>query len=443
MFVPHLIEFYYTIPNTLTEKQLPMQAYFAQQRDRAGIGIRMDIDQGVNNKETIGYKHFIEKQILDCKECKDSLDILEKIHNYIATSFIYSNDSAYYFNTSSEGINAGESAEAGVLREFWRYDTYKYIISKLHRAYFFGFIADKRSGVISTSDLSSMAQGDYIFAIVHDSTHYDFIYPKMSKTGYYINELPFYFEGTDFVAMHYMDYILDPKAQKEIPAEPWISKTPRTDIGSNFRKMSSLVSINSTKQTIQFHTRGSLSGQFSTLGRCSYLNNEIHPFVSEKYSHKIFEIPGSKLTEKSKFTSSSAKPFRFGIECKYETPLVIEDSKVSICLTDWFPYILPQIGTKQRTAAVYSDFLYQDQISYQLVFDQKATMIDSVANYSIENDFGKFEFSISAVNETTYTIASSLIVASEVLAANNIQSLKEIMDAVEYVNTLKLHFILK
>jgi|GEM_PF-3017033 len=440
LIVFHPANLWYTIPNTLEEKPIPQYAIFAEYRDFSGRSIRLDISQGVNNKESIGMRRFLEKCKKDNITRESTIDNVAEIHNSITESFIYSNDSAYYKNEITSGPNYGESTNAGVLREFFRYEPYKYMLEDFKLMYFFGFLSDKRSGLISKQYITPISQDDYLLLILRDSVHYDIIYPKMQKTGYYYNELPFYYEGTDIASVHYTDYFLDPKNQRALPDTLYISKTPKSGILDNTRKFTILATISTAEKKIGFKCRGALSGQFSTLCRGSYLNNEVHPFVDSAYAQRIFDIPDAALVGKPIYTPSVQKPFRFGIDCSYQTPLKTESENIQIDLRDWFPYILPKPGAHKRTTNLYTDFLFTDIFIYQLVFDQEVVLSNVPKSFNIDNGYGKFMFSITEANNTTYTISAQLIVNHEMLRPDKIHFLNEIAAAVNEIDNTILVF---
>lgn len=441
VFIVHPLDFTYTIPNTLTVKHIPQYSVFAEYRDFTGRSIRLDISQGVNNSESINMNKFLENQIGSKPDVSTNLANIEKIHNLIAQSFVYSNDSAYYKNEITAGPDFGESSKGGVLREFYRYEPYKYMLEKLKQTYFFGFLADKRSGLVSKHYVIPFSQDDYLLLIVRDSAHYDIIYPKLQKSGYFYNEIPFYFEGTDIASVHFTDYYLDPKNQRELPDSLFLSKTPKNDILENSRKFTSLVTVSTNNGKAKFQTKGFLSGQFSTLGRGSYLNNEVHPFVDPAYSHRIFDIPGAKLlTPKPVYNQSTEKPFKFSIECVYETPIESKSGEIKIALKNWFPFVLPEAGQYQRTTNIYTDFLFTDTYIYQLVFDKDVTIANLPQDFNIDNAFGKLIFSVKQADGKTYTISAQLILNHEMLRPEKISNLIEISEAVANINNLVLTF---
>ncbi|MPM59835.1 hypothetical protein SDC9_106681 [bioreactor metagenome] len=441
VFILHPMDLTYTIPNTLTERPIPQYSLFAEYRDFTGRSIRLDISQGVNNSESINMNKFLENHIGSKPDVSSNLANIEKIHNLIAQSFIYTNDSAYYKNEITSGPDFGESSRGGVLREFYRYEPYKYMLEKLKQTYYFGYLADKRSGLISRHYVVPFAQDDYLLLVVKDSAHYDIIYPKFQKAGYYYNEIPFYYEGTDVASVHFTDYYLDPKNQRELPDSLFLSKTPKSDILENSRKFTSLVTVLTSDGKMKFQTKGFLSGQFSTLGRGSYLNNEIHPFADPAYAHRIFDIPGAKmLNPRPVYNQTAEKPFKFTIECSYETVLDNKSGEINIAVRDWFPFVLPQAGQYQRTTNLYTDFLFTDTYIYQLVFDKDVKLSTIPQDINIDNAFGKLFFSVRQVDGKTITISAQLILNHEMLRPEKISNLNELSDAVTAINDLVLMF---
>ena len=76
--------------------------------------------------------------------------------------------------------------------------------------YFTAYLADKRTGIISPEYFEPTISNDNLFAVLLKNDNIQFLYPKKERFGYYLNELPFYFEDVT-TRLIYLDDFRDYK----------------------------------------------------------------------------------------------------------------------------------------------------------------------------------------------------------------------------------------
>ena len=210
--LPYLIfsikpyELLYTLPYSFEERFIPFYSLFTYQREKNHLGIAKSVMQGVNTKQFLQINKYIKNETLDI--VGDSLGYLKllKIHNTIAERFDFDNDTNYFKKIDTRDARMGEYLSKKSLRDISRYDLYVALILKLDLNYFTAYLCDNRSGEISNVFFSPMYDSDYLFAVLLKNNSIQYIYPKKSRFGYYLNEVPFYFEGAKARLIHINDY---------------------------------------------------------------------------------------------------------------------------------------------------------------------------------------------------------------------------------------------
>ena len=441
--IPKPQAYYYQVPKSLEQRFTPYYVQLCSSRDRSGFTIRLNVKQGVNTSQTIKLNNYYETITSETKKDSSKYLSLEKIHNDIVDNFSFLSDTAFYNNHTSEDEKLGDHVSGNVLRDISRFNIYKYFLSKLNVTYYMGFVADKRFGKISEDFLTPMANEDFMFAIPFSTQKYTFIYPKLNRFGYYIDEYPFYFENTNLCAVSYLDYYYDHKNYSPFPEKLWISTTPKLSITDNARKFNTQVSISTSKKEVTFNCRGSLSGQFSTLGRGSYLYSFCHPFVDSLYSHKIWNISKKTLlTNKPEYEINKTAPFRFSIKCNYKSSDIISISKDTFCLnvSNWFPYVLKLPADTFRTTNYYTDFLCSDQFAYMISADTNVKFIKLPEEINIINKLGSLSVKFSD-NAGTLVIFALLTINYEVVLSENYKDVLAISNEIKKLNNLKIYFV--
>jgi hypothetical protein len=441
--IPKPQAYYYQVPKSLEEKFLPYYVPLCTSRDNAGFTIRLNVRQGVKNAQTIKLNNYYESMTAETSKDTTGFLSLEKIHNDIVDNFSFKSDTSYYNDHNAKDELLGNFVEGQVLRDISRFNVYKYFLSKLNVTYYMGFIADKRFGKISDNFLTPMANEDFLFALPFSTKQYTLVYPKMSRFGYYIDEYPFYYEGTNLCAVYFMDYYYDQKNYSPFPEKLWISTTPKRSITENTRKFNTQVSITTSKNEVTFNCRGTLSGQFSTLGRGSYLYSYRHPYVDSMYSHKIWNIsPKTYLIGKPEYEISKTAPFRFGIKCNFTSPDILTESNDTFCinLSNAFPYVLNIQSDTFRTTNFYPDFLCSDQIAYMINADSSVKFVNLPQNINIINKLGSLSVQFTE-NAGTLVIYALLTINFEVVLSAKFQDVLAISNEIKKLNKLKIYFV--
>ncbi len=263
--LPHIIislmpdEMVYTIPNSFEEKYIPFYVFGPAMRESRHLTIVKAMIEGVNSKQYIQVRNFIDARLENTAEDITGYTQLYSVHNYIAENFEFDPDLDYFNRLDSRDEHFGDYLTEGVIRDRSRYNLYVALIAGLELSYYTAYLADKRSGIISDYYFEPTISNDNLFAVLLKNETVQFIYPKKERFGYYLNELPFYFEDTK-VRLIYLD---DFRNYKKAIEDKFVSTmTPPSGSQDNTRKQTANVNIDLENMTVGFEANISLGGQF-------------------------------------------------------------------------------------------------------------------------------------------------------------------------------------
>jgi len=297
----------YSLPNSFDEEYVPFYAIFSHKREQNHLGISKSISQGVISKQYLQIDKFIKAETQDI--INDSLGYLKlmKIKNTIADEFSFKNDTDYFKKIDTYNPQMGDYLSKKTIRDISRYDIYVALILKLDLKYFTAYICDKRTGEINNDYFAPMYDSDYMFAVLLKNNKVQYLYPKKEQFGYYLNEIPFYFENTKARLVHLNDYI---NYKKPINENLRQILTPNSTVKENTRRNNILVNINLDTLSTIFNARINLSGQYSTLTRGLYQYNHKDETINELYNKKIWEL-NDQVEVISQETKVTNKEFPF------------------------------------------------------------------------------------------------------------------------------------
>jgi hypothetical protein len=226
-----------------------------------------------------------------------------------------------------------------------------------------------------------------------------------------------------------------------------IVRTPESQFTDNFRKIRSSVAIDLDSGTTAFNTSISLSGQYSTLCRFSYLNRPTDLSVNPAYNQKIWEI-GQDVTVHKLNTGKTdlTFPFLTNITAEYSCNNLIDKTEdgYNINIKNWLNHVIPSnYDTIYRFTDFYPDFTGSDSYIYQLVFDREIDLSGSDRNISIANDFVSYSLLIQKQSENIILIKSNLSWKSAVVRKEQISQLIKLFKEVDNGKNLVLRIFPK
>lgn len=432
------VSLYYKLPDSFLEKYLPTYSLYANRRESDHLSAIRSMNQGVHTPDLEKFYRYISSHTEKLPDDETGYETLKSIHTDITNRFIYENDYDWMNDSDSRGERLGAFMEKGVVREINRYTNYISIARKLNLFYFSAYLSDNRVGQLKGSYYSPMFDNDYLITPILKNNMLIYLYPKNKDFGYYINELPFYFTNTTVRFVHPYDYLVTNNEKLEIPRETTIRVSEKDE---NIRRTNVSVSVNTSNLTVDFKAKISLLGQFSTVGRGIYQKNYTDRSINPKYSQKLWGLDKDLIIKNESFEMKDFEPpYAAKIEGQYSGNHLISkvESNYEIDISNWFNHIIEEgLEVKKRQLDFYSDFRQKDSYVYYFQFD-KDVVVDGIDDMLIENQFGKYEFSLSQLNPRTVKIVSYLEIDALVIPSEETQAVANIFNSIKNSNQQKI-----
>ncbi len=433
----------YVVPHSEEKRFTPFYSLYVRQREKNHFGISVSMLQGVNTRQYEQIERFIKDETKEIFNDNIGYDKLSKIHNTIVDEFDFADDLDYFTREDRRDPRMGDYVSQRQIRDIARYDIYLTLILSLDLNYFTTYICDKRSGVIGDDFLTPMFQGDYMFTLLMDDDKIVYLYPKKSRFGYYLNEIPFYFENARARLVHVNDY-----RNIEVPVKEEFREiyTPISKMGDNIRNSRIKVDINVDELSATFNAQVNLSGQFSTMTRGAYQFNYQDETVNELYGKKICELnDGVQLIRNDVEIRKKEPPFPTRINAKYlaKNLLTRHNDTISLDIKNWFNHIVYEnLEIDNRQMDFYPDFANRDTYSYFIQFDSDISLIRGIENVEINNELASFIINIEQVDSKSIKIESHFAISNKI-EVENIGVIEDIYNRIEELNNGRVDFILK
>ncbi|OFX61305.1 MAG: hypothetical protein A2046_15695 [Bacteroidetes bacterium GWA2_30_7] len=445
--LPHIIftlkpaSLLYNLPFTFRNEYIPFYAIYSHFREKKHADILRSSIQGVNTNQTLQINSFIEGLVKNIENDSTGYLKLEKLHNEITDNFTFSNDLDYFKELDTRDERIGDYLSKRQIRDISRYNTYIALITKINLGHFTAYVSDKRIGIISDNYFTPMYDSDYLLCPILPSGKVIYLYPKSDDFGYYLDEIPFYFEGTEARLVNLSDYI-----KKDEPISDHFRKitTPICAFKDNIRTTNVMASVNTGDKTVSFKTKILLSGQFSTLTRGLYTHNYKDLSINTLYNKKVWEINENTKPDKFKVESvNKTFPFKTNITADYTCNNIISlnGDTLSLDLTNFFNHIISEnVNADNRQLDFYTDFVCKDMYNYIIKFDKAIQLVSNSLNTDIKNTFGNYIFSCEQIDSNTIKLSSIFNITSYIIKPENINDVKSIYDAIGKSNSGSLEF---
>ena len=447
--LPHVIisimpdEMVYTVPYTFDERYIPFYVLGPSMREDRHLTIVRAMFNGVNSKQYNQVRQYIEERTKDLADDPSGYNQLYSVHNYIAENFTFDPDLDYFNRLDTRDEHLGDYLTEGVIRDRSRYNVYVALIAGLELNYFTAYLADKRSGVISEPYFEPTISNDNLFAILLTTNDIQFLYPKKERFGYYLNELPFYFEDTK-VRLIYLDDFRDYK--KAIQEKFMSANTPPSNSQDNVRTQAAMVNVDLDEMSVSFDASISLSGQFSTMGRGAYLYDYCDETVNPQYCTKMWESisPGTEAGSFEIKEVSQDFPYKASFSTSFEDldAISISNDTITLDIGGWFNHILDdKLCASNRVLTYYPDFKYTDSYNYMVNLNKKVKVIDRLPILEIKNAFGSLTLKCIQKIDGSILLSSRVIVTVEKVSPENIHAVEEIQEQIRHLQSMKIRMI--
>lgn len=435
------IDLYYKVPDSFKEKYIPTYAFFASRRENDHMTTKMSIDQGLRTADLGKLYSYIDSHSSKFPDDENGYQSLKSIHTDITDRFTYDNDKESLFGIDNRKDRLGAFIDQGVVREINRYSNYVAITRKLGLHYFTSYLCDVRTGELSGNFYTPMLHSDYLIAVVLKDYHLQYIYPKNSNFGYYINEIPFYFENAKSRLIQPLDYLVVNRQIEEEAKEVRIFSSTENE---NIRRANVLVKVDLDKSSLAFQAKIDLTGQFSTITRGIYQKNVKNQYVNKIYNEKLWSFDKDIEVQSEKFVMKDNQfPFQANINAQYSGAHLMkkDGDDYTINMKNWFNHVIYEnFQAKDRQLDFYADFKSKDSYVYYFQFSKDVQLTSVESNVNIENEYGIYNFSVTQINPTTIKVSSFYEVNSTSIAASKTKMVEDIFTAIEKSNLMELRF---
>lgn len=422
----------YSLPDSFNDEFLPTYALYSANKEFKHWSMIRSIDQGLKLRQFVMIDKFIAENSEGIESDTTGYNTLKQLKNTIASDFTYMNDVDFFKGWDERDPRIGTHLLDKKIREISRYEVYIAIIRKLKLNYYTAYLADVRTGILDKEFLKPMDDSDYLLVAFTRDGSPQYIYPKTSNFGLYLNEYPFYFENTYARLIHLSDYM---SYREKIKSNLRQATLPNSTFNDNYRRSNALASVDLKQGTIHFKTKVDLSGQYSTMTRGIYKCNYKDLTVNPTYHDKVWEIGDSvTLIDSALQQKNEEYPFNCSLVSNYKSEELIAKTQdtISIDLGDLFKHIIAEnIDPKSRTLDFYPDFLGSDSYNYVFKFKQEVKLIHSNTPINIKNDFGEYVFTIDQLSNNSIKVSSYLAVMNGKIEADHIENVSEIFSEVK------------
>jgi hypothetical protein len=274
-----------------------------RQREAKAMWWRRVAQKKLPDRQNRQIKAFIRET---CAAIPDTLKArrMEAIHERIARDFDYDADRDWYFDLDRSLARMGDQVRDERLRDISRYDLYSKLLNAESNDHVTAYLLDTRSGRLDDRFTTPMRDNEWLFGI-RDGKSMLWMHPKRQRHGWFANELPFYWEGTNVLLIDLPRLIADD------PRPPLFVELPASDPAGNIRGIEHQLRIDLEKRDAEGEARIFLSGQFSTLGRAAFLGGLSDSSAHPNYGHVPAMLPGAQARCDGEPELSSDAPFRY------------------------------------------------------------------------------------------------------------------------------------
>ncbi len=443
ILTPRPYDLLYTLPHSFEEKLTPIYSLFTKLREAKHFSISISIMEGVNTRQYENIRKYIKRQTSDIVDDTLNFKKLTSIHNNIVDDFEFADDIKYFTREDRRNPRMGEYLQSGQIRDISRYDIYLALIRSLDLKYFTAYLADTRSGIISDNFLKPMHHGDYLYAVITDDDQAYYLYPKKSRFGYYLDEVPFYYENAKARLIHLLDYR---NTEEPISEEYREALLPKSNITMNTRNSRVMVKVNVEESSTIFSGQVKLSGQFSTMTRGAYLYDYQDETCNELYGKKIWEI-NNEVEVKSSIVDIKKKEFPYPavVTCSYQANSIITNDQdtLKLDISNWFNHIIyKNFDIQNRELEFYPDFAHRDTYSYMIQFDKEVKLLNTIESVNISADAASLMINVEQIDSKTIRITSHMAITDKIELAD-ISLVENIFSKIQVLNESVLKLILE
>ncbi|MCB0794674.1 MAG: hypothetical protein KDB88_08045 [Flavobacteriales bacterium] len=351
-----------------------------------------------------------------------------RVHDHIAAHFEVDMDDAWYNDEDLRLQRIGDQVTEGRIGFRSRYDMYAKLIDHYFLNYHTAYLLDSRVGEFTDHFLTPLWENEFLFGILfQDGTLW--MHPKRTRNGWFVNELPFYYEGTRAFITDVSDlWFAEPLAASFVDLHDLPNEQDR-------RYASSQVTVDLATGSVHVEAEIRLRGQFSTLCRGTYLYDERDSTVMPVYGHRLDRIEGATNIRLDPGSPSNKFPFPLTVKVSMdlEGRLLDEgEGTFALDLSGLLHHAVPKgFVALGRDLPFHWDFIQQDLQHIDVRFSAPVSLLPGDSVYE-EHRSGSasYAFEILQAGGTDVSIASDLNILAAVERGPDYQALEDLLQAV-------------
>ncbi len=441
-FTPKPYEFLYEHYNSFEEEFIPFWYYLSFNREAKLRDAVVDNQIGAKDRDNLMFEKIAKKYIIMAPVDSIGIARLRYFQRYIVDTVNYNNDFKL-FNRDEEykRDHPGMELAGDMIKEHNKEFVYGSMIPKLGNFFFTAYPSDTRSGYIGKEYYSPMLDNEMLFAAVLNNNTLAYLVPKSDKRNLYCEELPFYYENAPVMLLYTYDFAGYKRNFEDVLRRV---NTPGSTANDNCRKTNCMAKVKIAENRIDFSTRITLAGQFSTLTRFVYNEGSIDSTINPIYLKKVWDFGDSqKISNITLGKTDFYFPYKTKLNANYSVTGLIEnnDGVIEVDLSGWIKHVIcKDFSIENRFTDFYPDFSGSDNYAIMLEFDQPVSIAEVPESIDIDNDFGAFNFTVKQMGENKILINSYFLVKSLFVKKENIERVARIFKAIENNNNTTLKF---
>ncbi len=441
-FTPKPYELLYEHYNTFEQEFIPFWYLFGQLREDEIVAGLFDNEIGIKNKDHTCYQKLADRWTAMAPGDSSGLAKLRYFQRYVADSTRYDDDYNYFINQESyKKDKPGTELLGGQVSEHTKEVIYAGMLPKITKTFFTAYTADTRVGYISPEYFAPMYDNELLFAAILQNNLLAFVIPKSDTRNLYAEELPFYYENAPAILIYASDYA---GYKRNFNEKLRITNTPGSTVKDNYRKINSMAKADPDKGIVEFSTRITLSGQYSTLTRDLYTKKPVDSTINPLYLEKIYDLgTGLNLIDQSFDHVDCYFPFNASVNAVYRVSGLItrENDSFTLDLKDWIKHVyIPGLKAEYRQLNFYPDFPGSDSWAYMISFPDAIEILEMPGPIEIDNEYGTYKFSVKPMGDRQILVNSYFQVKTVFVDKKEIQNVTSIFDQIGQTDTSRIKF---
>ena len=350
---------------------------------------------------------------------------------YITANQLFYNESALYEHYSGDHL---------LKRRLAGHSAWKLYQDLFKDARLFYYQVNAQDGRLGEHDPKKHIHFGYENSFIALPFKEGFVYlmPRSDGQKYLFNEVPFYYE--DILAAYIPMNVQFAKSKADKIFR--MIKTRTSTQAQNTRTENAAVKVSLDSLSARLLIKEELSGQFYTILRPMYLNENIDSTIAPHYFKKCIDKPGATAKKTKPVSGSHEFPFKHVFDCSGK--ISFKDS-ARLSLKNWFSFTLSKRTISEAPHYdYYFDFAQEDSYSFLLEFSRptEITNLQTFA-HSVNNDFFELESKITAEKENTYKVEARFIVKKKIIPKDQTNLLTELVESLDQLNNFTLELAKK